>query len=144
MDAGPFAADIASFRLHLAAENKAGKTIGIYTQAVRWFAAAHLLRETDKTRWGQVSRRDVQRWTVRLLDEYSDAYAYQQFRALRQFFRWLAVEDGIADPMAGLRPPKVREKPVPFFSSVERIQTESMFCIIKLVRVGSISDFHKR
>jgi hypothetical protein len=76
LDAGPFAADVASFRLHLAAENKAGKTIGIYTDAVCWFAAAYLLRETDKTRWGQVCRHDVQRWTVRLLDGYSDAYAY--------------------------------------------------------------------
>ncbi len=123
-DAGPFAADIASFRLHLAAENKARTTVGIYTQAVHWFAAVHLLRETDKTRWGQVSRRDVQRWTVRLLDEYSDAYTYQQFRSLGQFFRWLAAEDGVPDPMAGLRPPKVREKPVPVFSSVELSRLE--------------------
>jgi integrase len=124
LDAGPFAADIASFRLHLAAENKAGKTIGIYTDAVRWFAAAYLLGETDKTRWGQVCRRDVQRWTVRLLDGYSDAYAYQQFRSLRRFFCWLAAEDGVPDPMAGLRPPKVREKPVPVFSSVELSRLE--------------------
>jgi integrase/recombinase XerD len=119
LDAGPLGADIASFRLHLAAENKAGKTIGIYTQAVRWFASAHLLRETDKTRWGQVSRRDVQRWTVRLLDEYSDAYAYQQFRALRQFFKWLAAEDQVPDPMARLRAPKVAVREVPVFTSVE-------------------------
>ena len=73
---------------------------------------------------GAGERRDVQRWTVRLLDGYSDAYAYQQFRSLRQFFRWLAAEDGIADPMAGLRPPKVREKPVPVFSSVELSRLE--------------------
>ena len=46
LDAGPFAADIASFRLHLAAENKAAGTIRIYTGAVRWFAASHLLAET--------------------------------------------------------------------------------------------------
>jgi hypothetical protein len=45
------AVDIVSFRLHLAAENKAEKTVWIYTGAVRRFAAAHLLRETDKTRW---------------------------------------------------------------------------------------------
>ena len=35
MDAGPFAADVASFRLHLAAENKAEGTIRIYCEAVR-------------------------------------------------------------------------------------------------------------
>ena len=32
-------ADIASFRLHLAAEGKAARTVQGYTSAVRWFAA---------------------------------------------------------------------------------------------------------
>ena len=36
LDAGPFAADVASFRLHLAAENKADGTIRIYTEAPLW------------------------------------------------------------------------------------------------------------
>jgi site-specific recombinase XerD len=54
-----------------------------------------------------------------LLGRYSEAYAYQQYRSLQQFFRWLAVEDDLPSPMAKLRPPKVTGKPVPFFSSVE-------------------------
>ncbi len=54
LDAGPFEAEVNSFRLHLAAEGKAGRTLHTYTEAVRWFAAAHLLRETDKARWEQV------------------------------------------------------------------------------------------
>jgi hypothetical protein len=33
LDAGPLAADVASFGLHLAAGNKAAKTIRIYTEA---------------------------------------------------------------------------------------------------------------
>src|ERR1022692_4235983 len=74
LDAGPFAADVASFRLHLAAENKAAGTIRVYTEAPLWFAAAHLLREADKTRWEQVDAQDVQRWTARLLGSYSEAY----------------------------------------------------------------------
>jgi len=124
LDAGPFGADIASFELHLAAENKAAATIRIYTEAPRWFAAAHLLPETDKTRWDQVDVRDVQRWMVWLLRHYSETYAYQQYRSLQQFFRWLAAEDEIADPMAGLRAPKVADKPVPFFTSVELSKLE--------------------
>jgi len=124
LDAGPFAADIASFELHLAAENKAAGTIRIYTEAPRWFAAAHLLPETDKTRWDQVDVRDVQRWIVWLLRHYSETYAYQQYRSLQQFFRWLAAEDEIADPMARLRAPKVADKPVPFFTSVELSKLE--------------------
>ena len=119
LDAGPFAADIASFRLHLAAENKAAGTIRIYTGAVRWFAASHLLAETDKTRWGQVGAADVRRWVVWLLGRYSEAYVYQQYRSLQQFFRWLAVEEDLPSPMSKLRPPKVTGKPVPFFSSVD-------------------------
>jgi len=124
LDAGPFAADIASFRLHLAAENKAAGTIRTYTDAARWFAAAHLLRDTDKTRWEQVDARDVQQWVAWLPGSYSEAYARQQYRSLQQFFRWLAAEDEAPDPMAGLRAPAVREKPVPFFTSVELSKLE--------------------
>src|SRR6266702_21389 len=40
---GAFEGEISSFRLHLAAEGKSPKTIRIYTEAVRWFAAAHKL-----------------------------------------------------------------------------------------------------
>ncbi len=119
LDGGPFAAEVASFGLHLAAENKAAGTIRIYTGAPLWFAAARLLRETDKTRWEQVDTQDVQQWIVWLLGNYSEAYARQQYRSLRQFFGWLAAEDEAPDPMAGLRAPAVRDKPVPFFTSVE-------------------------
>jgi integrase/recombinase XerD len=119
LDAGPLAADVASFRLHLMAENKAETTIGIYTDAVRWFAAAHLLAELGKTRWEQVETADVQQWVVWLLGRYSESYAYQQYRSLQQFFRWLEAEEDLPSPMARLRPPKVSDKPVPFSSSVE-------------------------
>jgi integrase len=72
LDAGLFAADVASFRLHLAAENKAEGTIRIYTEAPLWFAAASLLRETEKSRWEQVDAQDVQRWVAWLLGGYSE------------------------------------------------------------------------
>jgi integrase/recombinase XerD len=115
---------VTSFRLYLAAENKAAGTIRIYTEAPLWFAAVHLLGETGKTRWGQVDSHDVQRWVAWLLVSYSEAYARQQYRALRQFFGWLSAEDEIPDPMARLRAPAVREKPVPFFTSVELSKLE--------------------
>ena len=72
-DAGPLAADIASFRLHLAAEGKAARTVQGYTGAVRWFAAGYLLRQAGKTSWEQVDAQDIQRWTAQLLDRYSGA-----------------------------------------------------------------------
>jgi integrase/recombinase XerD len=75
---------------------------------VRWFAAAYLLRETEKTSWEQVDRQDLQRWTVWLLGRYSNAYVSNQFRAVRRFLKWLAAEEDRPDPTRGLRPPKVR------------------------------------
>ena len=119
LDAGPFTPEIGSFRLHLAAEGKAPKTVRTYVEAVAWFAAAHLLPRTSCTGWAQVSCHDVQRWLVHLLTRYSDAYANNQFRALQQFFRWLADEEELPDPMTGLRAPKVSEKLVPVFTSEE-------------------------
>jgi site-specific recombinase XerC len=110
---------VGSFWLHLAAEGKAGPTLDTYTKAVRWFAAAELVQQTDKTRWEQVDRQDLQRWTVRLLGEYSAAYASNQFRAVRLFLRWLAVEEDRPDPASGLRAPKAEPGPVPVFSSEE-------------------------
>ena len=121
LDAGPFAADVASFGLHLAAENKAAGTIRIYTEAPLWFAAAYLLGETDKTRWEQIDAQDVRRWVAWLLGSYSPAYARQQYRSLRQFFRWLAAEDELPDPMARLCAPVVRDTPVPFFTCVPQM-----------------------
>ena len=59
-----------------------------------------------------------------LLDRYSAAYASNQFRALQQFFKWLAAEEEIPDPMAGLRPPHVPGRPVPVFSAGDLLRLE--------------------
>ncbi len=122
LDAGSLQAEISSFRLHLAAEGKSVKTVRTYTEAVQWFAAAHLLAQTSRTCWEEVDGQDVQHWIVRLLGRYSGAYASNQYRALQQFFKWLAAEEELPDPMAGLRPPKVTSKLVPVFTSQELSQ----------------------
>ena len=97
------------------AGGKAAKTVRTYTEAVQWFAGEHLLKQAAGGAWEQVTRQDVQQWIVWLLDRYSSAYASNQYRALQQFFKWLAGEEEIPDPMAGLKPPHVPEKPVPVF-----------------------------
>jgi integrase/recombinase XerD len=119
-----FVDEINSFRLHLAAEGKAPKTIQTYTEAVTWFAAAHMLPHTSHTSWEQAGKQDVQQWIAGLLGRYSSAYASNQYRALQQFFKWLAAEDQIPDPMAGTRPPHVPEKPVPVFTSDDLARLE--------------------
>lgn len=56
---------------------------------------------------------------VHLLARYSPAYASNQYRGLQQFFKWLAAEEELPDPMEGLRPPRVPAKLVPVFSGGE-------------------------
>jgi site-specific recombinase XerD len=124
LDAGCLQPEISSFGLHLAAEGKAAGTVRTYTEAVQWFAAAHLRRRTGLAGWERVSRQDVQEWVAWLLGRYSAAYASNQFRALQQFFKWLAAEDDIPDPMAGLRPPHVPDKPVPVFADGDLLRLE--------------------
>jgi site-specific recombinase XerD len=123
LDAGALQAEITSFRLRLAAEGKAAKTIRTYAEAVQWFAAARLL-PAGRTAWDQVSGQDVQEWMAWLLGHYSAAYTSNQYRALQQFFKWLAAEDELSDPMTGLRPPPVPEKLVPVFTEDELSRLE--------------------
>jgi site-specific recombinase XerD len=119
-----FQAEISSFALRLAAEGKAAKTIRTYTEAVQWFAAARLTEHDSRTAWEQVSSQDIQRWMAWLLDRYSTAYVSNQYRALQQFFKWLAAEDQLPDPMAGLQPPRVTGKLVPVFTPEELARLE--------------------
>ena len=67
---------------------------------------------------------DIQQWMAWLLDRYSSAYASNQYRALQQFFKWLAAEDELPDPMAGLQPPRVTDKLVPVFTGEELTRLE--------------------
>ena len=101
LDAGCLQPEISSFRLHLAAEGKAARTVRTYTEAVQWFAATCLAREAGRAVWQDVRRQDVQGWIVWLLGRYSTAYASNQFRALQQFFKWLAAEEEIPDRWPG-------------------------------------------
>jgi integrase/recombinase XerD len=123
LDAGIFQAEISSFRLRLAAAGKSTKTIRTYIEAVQWFAA-YLLEQANRDSWEQVEGQDIQRWLVWLLDRYSNAYASNQYRALQQFFKWLAAEDDLPDPMAGLQPPVVTQKLIPVFTSEELARLE--------------------
>jgi integrase/recombinase XerD len=123
MDAGVLGAEIGSFRLYLAAEGKAPKTIRLYTEAAAWFAGARL-GPAGKTSWDQVGCRDVQEWMAWLLGRYSDSYASNQYRALQQFFKWLSAEEDLPDPMTGLHPPRVEGRLVPVFADGELARLE--------------------
>ena len=88
---------------------------------MQWFAAARL---PGRASWEQADSRDIQQWMAWLLDRHSSAYASNQYRALQQFFKWLAAEDEMPDPMEGLQPPVVSQKLVPVFTGQELTRLE--------------------
>jgi hypothetical protein len=124
LDAGVLGADVASFRLHLAAENKAERTIRTYTGGGALVRCGSPALPDGQDQVGAGRQAGCAAVGSAPAGLYSEAYAYQQYRALQQFFRWLAAEDELPDPMAGLRRPKVTEKPVLFFTSVELLAAE--------------------
>jgi site-specific recombinase XerD len=46
---------------------------------------------------------------------------------VQQFFKWLAAEDELPDPMAGLAPPRVTAKLVPVFTPKELTRLEQAY-----------------
>ena len=53
-DAGVFQPQISSFRLYLAAKDKAAKTVRTYTEVVQCFAAARLPRQGIRASWEEI------------------------------------------------------------------------------------------
>jgi integrase/recombinase XerC len=111
----PFEPDIASFRRHLRAENKSKRTVEIYIGAIGKFAR-FLVDDTDCAEWMDVEGRDVQDFTIDILDTRSAGYANNLYRAIQQYFRWWSGEFAMPNPMWGLKPPLVPEQPVPVLS----------------------------
>lgn len=99
---------IQDFALALTAEGKKPKTIKIYTSAATWLMEAQELDD-----WSKVKKAHVRRHIASILENRSHAYANNQYRALQQFFRFLEGEEGIPNPMAGMKPPAAPEKLVP-------------------------------
>ena len=109
-------ASLASFALHLRAENKAPSTIVTYSKAVEQFelflADGRRLRPR---RVANVRHEDVEAFLVERQDAgMRPATLSQRFRSLQQFFKWLTAEGEIeSSPMATMRPPQVPETPPP-------------------------------
>lgn len=99
-----------SWEIALRAEHKSPQTIASYTTGVR----LHLEWLADRGLPDEINRRAVQAWVGDLLDagaEASTARARQL--AVRRFSNWLTEEGEIpADPLLGLKPPKVDDKVV--------------------------------
>lgn len=103
-----------SFELHLRAENKAPKTIGIYLASLRKFAAWMAEAHPEVGEWTAVDRRHLREWSVDTIARTSAGNASVQWRGLQQFLKWAVLESEIPfSPMQNLSGPQVVAPLVP-------------------------------
>ena len=76
-------------------------------------------RDQGLTDWSEVNRSHVRAHLAHILEGHSDSYANQQYRSLRRFFAFLEEDEGIANPMADVKPPRIAEKLIPLVSDAE-------------------------
>ena len=131
---------VSEFRIYLKADGRADKTIRIYTEAARKLAACQ-----DVEDWSSVTRSVVRSHMAYLHQNYSPAYARNQYSALRIFFAFLADEHGIPDPMTGMKPPAVPEKLVPVISDAEfrKLSAQCSGTDFRSVRDKAIIEFFR-
>jgi integrase/recombinase XerC len=106
----PDEATLRSFDRQMEQERKSPRTRQSYLEAARllagWLDGGNDLEH--------VTRVELQDFLIHLIDTHSPTTASVRFKALQQLYAWLLREEWIeVNPMAGLRPPKTTEKPVP-------------------------------
>ncbi len=101
-------ADLApSFRRHLEAENKSGRTVQVYLESLNALDR-YLIAEDLPTEVGSLRREHLEAFVADLLTRAKATTASVRYRALQQFFRWALSDDLIVrSPMEKMRPPKV-------------------------------------
>jgi site-specific recombinase XerD len=129
-------ADLAGpFGRTLRADGKAASTIDRYVGTLEMLTA-HL---PDGVAVDDVTRHHLRDWMVDLRDQgYADSSLSSFYRALQQFWKWAILDEYIeadANPMVGLKAPKVAEKAVPLLTD-EEIET--------LLRLSAGTDFQQR
>ncbi len=107
----PYEMLTASFLRSLEAANKSPRTLNTYGDAVRLFGA-FLSEHGMSTDVSDIAREHVEAFIADQLSQWKPATANNRYRALQQFFKWLAVEGEIPiSPMLNMTPPKVPETP---------------------------------
>jgi site-specific recombinase XerD len=116
---GDLRALIPDFERSLRASNKATKTVQIYGDAARRFAA-FLVESGMPTEAAKIRREHVETWIESQLMSFKPATANQRFRSLQQFFKWLTEEGEItSSPMERMKQPNVPDVPVPVLTEDE-------------------------
>lgn len=113
---------ITSFRLSLRSDGKSPSTVTTYIDATTKLAS--WLAGQGVTDWAAVEKKHLQTYMVWFMHDarrpdgkpYTKGYANNQYRAVQQFWKWWAEEEGEPNPMLGMKPPKPEEKVVPIFT----------------------------
>jgi site-specific recombinase XerD len=96
-----------SFARHLAAENKAPRTIQVYLESLNALERFAIAKDLP-TEVGTLRREHLEAFVADLLTHAKATTASVRYRALQQFFKWAASDDLIvSSPMAKMNPPKV-------------------------------------
>jgi site-specific recombinase XerD len=109
-----------SFHRHLRAEGRADRTIKIYDQAVRFFAD-WLVAQGRAPVKDELTRDAIVEWLASLAERGQEPGTRQmRHRGLYRFCGWLVDEEELPKhPMAGLRQPEPRERPVDVVTDAE-------------------------
>ena len=110
MQASPPLEDLlSSFELSLRARNRSPRTFASYK-----LAALQLSEHVDHKPVNEITRRDVEGYLASMHGVRASATVRQRYASLKQVFKWLEREDEIeTNPITGIEPPTVDEKPVP-------------------------------
>lgn len=121
-----------SWEITLLAENKSPATISSYLRGVRLY-----LRWVEQNGHPmELTRGQVQQYSAELVAEGKEANTVRlRQAALRQFGRWLVDEGEIpADPLLGLKPPKIPTK------LVKGLSDEQLRALLKACKGSSFRD----
>jgi site-specific recombinase XerD len=118
--ASPDVADLAhSWALTLEAENKAARTVAIYTESVRYLGA-FLADRGMPSALAAITREHIEAYIADVLAHRKAATASIRYRSLRRFVEWCREEGEITEShMQHMRGPTIPEEPVPVISDDE-------------------------
>lgn len=109
----------ASFGRHLRAEGRSERTITIYSQAIRFFAA-WLQGQGREPLLEEFTRAAIREWLAQLADVNEASTVKTRHRGLFRFCGWLVDEGELeGNPMRALSPPTPTSMPVPVLSDEE-------------------------
>lgn len=109
----------ASFGRHLRAEGRSPRTVVLYGQSIRFFCE-WLEAQGRPATLDELNRASIRAWLAGLADRQAPGTVATRYRGMRRFCGWLVDEDELDEhPMAKLKPPELKAKPVPVLSDDE-------------------------